>query len=157
MSTPSPVADCNLIFGLLALQMDFVTREQLLDAMAVWMLDKQSPLGEILCQRGALAANDRIAIDGLVERHIARSQPFAAISAGSTISRCKRAWLGCHGRIPRTRGTARQKGPFPSLPRPHRLETQHSPYASGGCASTRKAGWARCSWLSTVNSTARWR
>jgi hypothetical protein len=33
MSTPSPVADRNLIVGVLALQMDFVTREQLLDAV----------------------------------------------------------------------------------------------------------------------------
>jgi hypothetical protein len=28
--------------------MDFVTREQLLDGMAAWMLDKHKPLGEIL-------------------------------------------------------------------------------------------------------------
>src|SRR4051794_30167696 len=28
MSTPTPAADRNLVFGLLALQMDFVTREQ---------------------------------------------------------------------------------------------------------------------------------
>jgi serine/threonine-protein kinase len=72
MPTPSPVADRNLIFGLLALQMDFLTREQLLDAMHAWMLDKQTSLGEILCRRGVLAENDRIALDGLVDRHIAR-------------------------------------------------------------------------------------
>jgi WD40 repeat protein/serine/threonine protein kinase len=74
--------DHNLIFGLLALQMDFVTRVQLLDAMAAWMLDKQTPLGELLCRRGVLAANDRIAIDGLVERHIARhGNPQASLAA----------------------------------------------------------------------------
>src|ERR1043166_7786803 len=72
MSTPSPVADRNLIFGLLALQMDFVTREQLLDTMHVWMLDKQTPLGELLCRRGVLAEKDGLALDGLVDRHIAR-------------------------------------------------------------------------------------
>jgi hypothetical protein len=76
MSTPSPVADRNLIFGLLALQMDFVSREQLLDAMHAWMLDKQTPLGEILCRRGVLAPDDRVALDGLVERHIARILPL---------------------------------------------------------------------------------
>jgi hypothetical protein len=31
MATPAPAADRNLIFGLIALQMDFVTREQLVD------------------------------------------------------------------------------------------------------------------------------
>jgi hypothetical protein len=45
-------ADRNLVFGLLALQMDFVNREQLFDAMAAWMLEKQTPLGEILRRRG---------------------------------------------------------------------------------------------------------
>jgi tetratricopeptide (TPR) repeat protein/tRNA A-37 threonylcarbamoyl transferase component Bud32 len=72
MSMPSPSADRNLIFGLLALQMDFVTREQLLDAMHAWMLEKQAPLGDVLCRRGVLADNDRAALDALVERHVAR-------------------------------------------------------------------------------------
>jgi tetratricopeptide (TPR) repeat protein/tRNA A-37 threonylcarbamoyl transferase component Bud32 len=72
MPAPSAVADHNLIFGLLALQMDFVTRGQLLDAMAAWMLDKHTPLGALLCRRGVLAEYDYIALDGLVGRHIAR-------------------------------------------------------------------------------------
>jgi hypothetical protein len=53
-SPPSPATDRNLIFGLLALQMDFVTREQWLDARHAWMLAKQTPLGEILHQRQVL-------------------------------------------------------------------------------------------------------
>jgi formylglycine-generating enzyme required for sulfatase activity/serine/threonine protein kinase len=82
MSTPSPVADRNLIFGLLALQMDFITREQLLDAMNSWMLDKQTPLAEILCQRHVLADDDRFALDALVERHVARhGNPQASLAA----------------------------------------------------------------------------
>jgi serine/threonine-protein kinase len=70
MSTPSAVADRNLIFGLLALQMDFVTREQLLDAMHAWMLDKQTPVGEILCRRGVLDSRRTRALDALVEMHV---------------------------------------------------------------------------------------
>jgi formylglycine-generating enzyme required for sulfatase activity/serine/threonine protein kinase len=62
--------------------MDFVTREQLLDAMNAWMLDKQTPLAEILCQRRVLADNDRIALDALVERHVARhGNPQASLAA----------------------------------------------------------------------------
>jgi serine/threonine-protein kinase len=68
----APPADRNLIFGLLALQMDFVNREQLLDAMAAWMLDKHTPLGDVLCRRGALAEEDGAALDRLVERHVRR-------------------------------------------------------------------------------------
>jgi serine/threonine-protein kinase len=72
MSTPSPSADRNLVFGLLALQMDFVTREQLLDAMHAWMLQKQTPLGDILCRRGVLAADERQVLDLALEKHVRR-------------------------------------------------------------------------------------
>jgi hypothetical protein len=53
-----PSSDRNLIFGLLALQMDFLSREQLLDAMHAWMLHKAKPLGDILCRCGILAEDE---------------------------------------------------------------------------------------------------
>jgi serine/threonine protein kinase len=83
MSTPPSTADRNLIFGLLALQMDFVSREQLLDAMNAWMLDKQTPLGDILCRRGVLTEEERTDIDRLVDRHIKRhgDDPKASLAA----------------------------------------------------------------------------
>src|SRR5271156_5498880 len=82
MSTPSPAAERNLIFGLLALQMDFVTREQLLDAMNAWMLDKQTPLGEILCRRGVLGARHARTLDMLVEMHVEQpGNPQASLAA----------------------------------------------------------------------------
>ena len=46
------VADRNLLFGILALQMDFVTRDALIAAMNAWVLDKQKPLGAILVAQG---------------------------------------------------------------------------------------------------------
>jgi serine/threonine-protein kinase len=72
MSTPSTAADRNLIFGLVALQMDFVSREQLLDAMHAWMIRKSTPLAQVLRERGVL--NDRRAalLDELVEEHISK-------------------------------------------------------------------------------------
>jgi serine/threonine-protein kinase len=72
MSTSSPAADRNLIFGLLALQMDFVSREQLLDAMNAWMLDKHTPLGDVLCRRGVLAEDERQVLNLALEKHIKR-------------------------------------------------------------------------------------
>jgi serine/threonine-protein kinase len=85
MSTPppAPAADRNLIFGLLALQMDFVNHEQLIDAMTAWMLQKQTPLGEILCQRGVLEEDDLADLDRLVDRHIRRhgGHPQASLAA----------------------------------------------------------------------------
>ncbi len=68
----SAASDRNLVLGLLALQMDFVSREQMLDAMQAWMLARHTPLGEILCARGALAERDRSALELLVDRHVER-------------------------------------------------------------------------------------
>ena len=45
-------ADRNLLFGILALQMDFVSRDALIAAMNAWVLDKEQPLGAILVRKG---------------------------------------------------------------------------------------------------------
>jgi hypothetical protein len=37
-------ADRNLLFGILALQMDFISRDQLVAGMNAWVLDKTQPL-----------------------------------------------------------------------------------------------------------------
>jgi serine/threonine-protein kinase len=83
MPSSDPSADRNLIFGLLALQMDFVSREQLLDAMHAWMLDKQTALGEILCRRGVLGEDERQVLDLALEKHIKRhaGDPQASLVA----------------------------------------------------------------------------
>ena len=49
---PSPCADRNLLFGILALQMDFVSRDALIAAMNAWVLDKAKSLGAILQGQG---------------------------------------------------------------------------------------------------------
>lgn len=47
-------ADRNLLFGILALQMDFITRDQLVAALHAWVLAKHRPLGEILVEQKAM-------------------------------------------------------------------------------------------------------
>jgi hypothetical protein len=70
---PEPhTADRNLLFGIIALQMDFITRDQLIAAMQAWVFDKHKLLGQVLCDPGALSAEDREAIDSLVRRHLLR-------------------------------------------------------------------------------------
>jgi serine/threonine-protein kinase len=61
-----------LIFGLLALQMDFLSSEQLLDAMHAWMRRKDTPLGEILRERGLLADRRVGLLDEMVAEHVAQ-------------------------------------------------------------------------------------
>jgi WD40 repeat protein/serine/threonine protein kinase len=63
-------ADRNLLFGILALQMDFICRDALIAAMNAWVLDKAKALGQILVEQGALAATDHQMLDGLVQRHL---------------------------------------------------------------------------------------
>jgi hypothetical protein len=43
---PRQDADRNLLFGILALQMDLITRDALIAAMGAWALAKHRPLGE---------------------------------------------------------------------------------------------------------------
>src|SRR5262245_30954992 len=83
MSAPDPAADRNLIFGLLALQMDLLSREQLLDALHAWMLRKATPLSQILRERGVLSERRAVVIDALVDEHVARhgGNPRASLAA----------------------------------------------------------------------------
>ena len=72
-SSRSPsAADRNLLFGILALQMDFINRDQLVAAMNAWVLDKAKPLGQILLEQKSLAAGDRALLEPLVDRHVAQ-------------------------------------------------------------------------------------
>jgi serine/threonine-protein kinase len=72
VSIVSPSTDRNLLFGVLALQMGFVSRDELIGAMVSWMTDKGRPLGQILVDRGALGADDLAPIELAVGRHLAR-------------------------------------------------------------------------------------
>jgi serine/threonine protein kinase len=63
-------ADRNLLFGVLALQMDFISRNALLAAIQAWAFDKAKPLGQILVEQGALLDSRRALLDGLVQEHV---------------------------------------------------------------------------------------
>jgi hypothetical protein len=52
-------ADRNLLFGILAVQIDFIGRYALVAAMHAWVLAKDRPLGDILAEQGALTPDTR--------------------------------------------------------------------------------------------------
>lgn len=58
------------MFGILALQMDFVSRDALISAMNSWVLDKSKSLGEILLNQNALAPKRLAMLESLVEEHL---------------------------------------------------------------------------------------
>jgi eukaryotic-like serine/threonine-protein kinase len=57
MSPSANAADRNLLFGILAVQMNFISKDALVNAMHAWVLDKQRLLGQILLDQKALATD----------------------------------------------------------------------------------------------------
>jgi serine/threonine protein kinase len=65
-----PAADRNLLFGILALQMDFISQDTLISSMNAWVLRKFEPIGQILMEQGALRGQDRELLEALLLRHL---------------------------------------------------------------------------------------
>ncbi len=63
-------ADRNLLFGVLALQMDFISREALVAAVTEWTRDRARPLDRILVSQGALSESRRGLLESLVSEHL---------------------------------------------------------------------------------------
>jgi eukaryotic-like serine/threonine-protein kinase len=80
-------ADRNLLFGILALQMDFITREQLVTAMQAWVFDKAKPLGQILIELMVLDADTNALLEALVKKHLAQhgNDPQKSLGAVTSI------------------------------------------------------------------------
>lgn len=83
-------SDRNLLFGILALQMEFITQAGLIAALQSWTLQKSRPLGELLVELGHMSAEDRAALEPMVDRHVARhggsaKQSLAALSSASSL------------------------------------------------------------------------
>ena len=63
--------DRNLLFGVLALQLDFISREAFLAAMGAWVMQKAKPLGQLLVERQSIAARDYALLSAIAEEHVA--------------------------------------------------------------------------------------
>jgi serine/threonine-protein kinase len=75
MSEPAPdpaSADRNLLFGVLALQLDLIDGDRFARACALWAADKGRPLADVLAEQGWLAPGDRADVDKLLCRKLAR-------------------------------------------------------------------------------------
>jgi serine/threonine protein kinase/Flp pilus assembly protein TadD len=80
-------ADYNLLFGILALQMDFVPRDGLIAAMNAWVLDKGKLLSQILRETGHLGEDEHALLEALVHKHLQkhRDDPEQSLAAVSSI------------------------------------------------------------------------
>ena len=149
---PRAEADRGLLFGVLALQNDFISRDDLVAAFAVWVADKARPLGQILVDRGALDDARRALLEALVGEHLKRhggdpEKSLAALSslgaAAGTSNKsptpsCTPAWLAS----PPTAAP----GMIP-MPQSHTLRSRPRPRAGGSASSgsTIAAAWAKSS------------
>ncbi|MFO0811462.1 MAG: serine/threonine-protein kinase [Gemmataceae bacterium] len=80
-------ADRNLLFGILAVQLDFITRDALIAGMGDWLLDKGKPLGDHLRDLGHLSSARLQLLDALVEEHLRQhdNDPQKSLAALSSV------------------------------------------------------------------------
>jgi serine/threonine-protein kinase len=67
---PAADADRNLLFGILALQMDFISRDVLIRAMHAWVLEKSKSLGQVLVEQNALGSERHALLEALVRERL---------------------------------------------------------------------------------------
>jgi serine/threonine-protein kinase len=79
----SASSDRNLLFGILAMQMDFVRRGDLIAAMQAWILAKDKSLASHLVAAGALRNEHRELLEPLVEAHVRQHDNDPQLSLAS--------------------------------------------------------------------------
>ena len=85
--------DLNLLFGILAYQMDFVHQDALIAGMNAWVLDKNKSLGEVLVEQGVLGRDRKKLLDALVEEHLKQhdNDPGRSLAALGSAERLREA------------------------------------------------------------------
>jgi eukaryotic-like serine/threonine-protein kinase len=63
--------DSNLLFGILALQMDFLSRDALIAGMHAHVLRRDTSLGAVLLEQGAITPERHALLSALVREHLA--------------------------------------------------------------------------------------
>jgi eukaryotic-like serine/threonine-protein kinase len=75
-----------MLFGIMALQNDFISRDGLIEEMAAWVLDKSQTLGAILKARGVLVEDEYQLLEALMRKHLEKhsddvEKSLAAVSS----------------------------------------------------------------------------
>jgi tetratricopeptide (TPR) repeat protein/tRNA A-37 threonylcarbamoyl transferase component Bud32 len=78
--------DRNLLFGVLALQADFLDAERFAEACSAWAARKEVPLADLLVQRGWLTAEDRGHVEYLLERKLKKHGGDARASLAEAVT-----------------------------------------------------------------------
>jgi tRNA A-37 threonylcarbamoyl transferase component Bud32 len=86
-------SDRNLLFGVLALQADLIDDAQFARACSEWASRKQTPLAELLVDRGWLTPSDRADVEKLLERKLRKHQGDARASLAEALPETARRSL----------------------------------------------------------------
>ena len=81
-------ADRNLLFGVLALQLDFISQPQLIAGMQAWVTEKSLPLSAHLVRLGHLSAGKAALLEPLVDEHVRQhgDDPAQSLRALSSVA-----------------------------------------------------------------------
>jgi serine/threonine protein kinase len=90
MNSSRASTDRNLLIGILALQMDLISQQQLIQAMQAWLLTKQMPLEDLLLEQRAVLPESRDFLRSLAEKHLQLhahnvERSLAALSASTSV------------------------------------------------------------------------
>jgi serine/threonine-protein kinase len=87
--------DQNLLFGILALQMEFITREQLIAAVSAWIKGKSRALSTVLVEQGDLEPAVHDLLQALVAKHLDQhgNDPQASLAALSSLGSVRQQLL----------------------------------------------------------------
>jgi hypothetical protein len=83
-------SECDLLLGVMACRMGFISQEALVSATRTQVREKSKTLGQILITKGVLDKETQLLLKSLVERHLSvhngeTTRSFAAISAGDIL------------------------------------------------------------------------
>ncbi|MEQ8789110.1 MAG: serine/threonine-protein kinase [Pirellulaceae bacterium] len=76
--------DADLLFGLLAVQTEFIDRAKLREALAAWSQDKRRTLSEVLCAQGSIDSAEQSLLEQIVQRKIDSHRGDASASLDDT-------------------------------------------------------------------------
>ena len=160
---PRAEAARHLLFGILALQNNFIDRDALLAAFNTWVADKSRTLGQILVERGALAGDEHALLEALVGKHLKRygDDPGRSLAALGPIASVHRdleriADGDLHASLAHVsldRGATEDPGATQLSPTGASCGAT-APSGSSGC--TPRGDWARSRSPSTRRCIARW-
>src|SRR5262245_35273876 len=72
------ITDRNVLFGMLAMQLGFVSRQALVQAMRTWVLNKHKTLAQILREQEAVDGEAFTLLEALVAKHLSLHDNDAA-------------------------------------------------------------------------------